>query len=273
MGRRLQARAVAGSVAAVAVAAAITAALLVAIDQPAGDIAELLAVLVVIAAAWLAMTHVVTLRNVAGSLRRHYAAGVLGAVGLVMVSALAGTRLMVVSRRDAEMVGVMLAFSLIVALRVASLLSGHAAAQITRLGERLGRLAADRGAEPYRDRPARAGRPGGGGQRHGARPRGVRPGPARAGGRRVARPAHADRVPRPAGRRRGGRRGHVAGGDRRLPGADARASRAPPRAGRRPVRAGAHRRRRRRVGARAGGRGGARRGDGRGVPPPRTNAA
>ena len=94
------------------------------------------------------MTHVMTLRAVAGSLRRHYAAGVLGAVGLVMVSALAGTRLMVVSRRDAEMVGVMLAFSLIVALRVASLLSGHAAAQITRLGERLGRLAADRGAEP-----------------------------------------------------------------------------------------------------------------------------
>ena len=129
-------------------AAAITGGLLVAMDQPRREIAVLLAVLVTIAAAWLAMTHVVTLRAVAGSLRRHYAAGVLGAVGLVMVSALAGTQLMVVSRRDAEMVGVMLVFSVIVALRVASLLSGHAAAQITRLGERLGRLAADRGAEP-----------------------------------------------------------------------------------------------------------------------------
>ena len=56
-------------------------ALLVAMDQPAGDIAELLAVLVAIAVAWLAMTHVLTLRAVAGSLRRHYAAGVIGAVG------------------------------------------------------------------------------------------------------------------------------------------------------------------------------------------------
>jgi signal transduction histidine kinase len=132
----------------VLVAAAITGALLVSMDQPRDEIAVLLAVLVTIAFAWLAMTHVITLRAVAGSLRRHYAAGVLGAVGLVMVSALAGTRLMVVSRRDAEMVGVMLVFSVIVALRVASLLSDHAAAQITRLGERLGRLAAGRGAEP-----------------------------------------------------------------------------------------------------------------------------
>ncbi len=131
-----------------AVAAAITGVLLVAMDQPRGEIAQLLAVLVAIALAWLALTHIATLRAVAGSLRRHYAAGVLGAVGLVTVSALAGTRLMVVSRHDAEMVVVMLVFSLIVALRVASLLSGHAAAQITRLGERLGRLAADRGAEP-----------------------------------------------------------------------------------------------------------------------------
>src|SRR5205085_559482 len=81
-------------VAAWPVAAAITGALLVAMDQPAGAIVELLAVLVVIAIAWLAITHVMTLRAVAGSLRRHYAAGVLGAVGLVMVSALAGTRLM-----------------------------------------------------------------------------------------------------------------------------------------------------------------------------------
>ena len=55
---------------------------------------------------------------------------------------------MVVSRRDAELVAVMLLFPLIVALRVATLLSGHAAAQITRLGQRLQRLAADRGGEP-----------------------------------------------------------------------------------------------------------------------------
>ena len=84
------------------VAATITGALLVSMDQRRGEIAVLLAVLMTIAFAWLGMTHVVTLRAVAGSLRRHYAAGVLGAVGLVMVSALAGTRLMVVSRRDAE---------------------------------------------------------------------------------------------------------------------------------------------------------------------------
>jgi signal transduction histidine kinase len=130
------------------VAAAITGGLLVAMDQPRDEIALLLLVLVTIAFVWLAMTHVITMRTVAGSLRRHYAAGVLGAVGLVLVSALAGTRLMVVSRRDAEVVAVMLAFSVIVALRVTSLLSGHAAVQITRLGERLGPLAAGRGAEP-----------------------------------------------------------------------------------------------------------------------------
>ncbi len=129
------------------VAAAITGALLVSMEQPRDEIAVLLAVLVAIAFAWLAMTHLMTVRPVAGSLRRHYAAGVIGAVGLVLASALAGTRLMVVSRREAEIVAVMLVFSVIVALRVASLLSGHAAAQITRLGERLGRLAAGRGAD------------------------------------------------------------------------------------------------------------------------------
>jgi two-component system, OmpR family, sensor histidine kinase SaeS len=132
----------------VVLAAVPTAVLLQAMDHPRDEIAALVAVLVAIAVAWLALTHVATRLDVAGSLRRQYAAGVLGAVGLVLVSVLAGTALMVVSRRDAELVAVMLLFSLIVALRVASLLSGHAAAQITRLGEGLRRLAAGRGAEP-----------------------------------------------------------------------------------------------------------------------------
>src|SRR4051794_22817684 len=154
LGRRLQARAVMRarslvvSLVAVVLAALPTAVLLQAMDHPQDEIAALLAVLVAIAVAWLALTHVATRRDVAGSLRRQYAAGVLGAVGLVLVSVLAGTALMVVSRRDAELVAVMLLFSLIVALRVASLLSGHAAGQITRLGEGLRRLAAGRGAEP-----------------------------------------------------------------------------------------------------------------------------
>ena len=236
------------------VAAAITGALLVSMDQPHGEIAVLLAVLVTIAFAWLALTHVVTLRTVAGSLRRHYAAGVLGAVGLVMASALAGTRLMVVSRRDAEMVVVMLVFSLIVALRVASLLSGHAAAQITRLGERPGPA----GGRPRADEPVPETGPRELADLAVAANAMARDLAASDRARRelVAAVSHDLRTPiavaRPAGRRRGRRRRHVAGGDRRLPGADARASRAPARAGRRPVRAGAHRRRRRGLGARAG---------------------
>jgi signal transduction histidine kinase len=132
----------------VAAAAVITGALLVGMHHPNDEIAALVAVLAAIATAWLVLTHLATRLNVAGSLRRQYAAGVLGAVGLVLVSALVGTELMVVSRRDAELVAIMLLFSVIVALRVASLLSGHAAAQITRLGVRLRRLAADRGADP-----------------------------------------------------------------------------------------------------------------------------
>ncbi len=148
MGRRLQARAVAGSVAAVAAAAAVTGLLLEALDHPRHEIGVLLGVLVPIATVWLAATHLVTLRAVAGSLRRHYAAGVIAAVALVLVSAFTGTELMVVSQRDAEMVAILLAFSLIVALRVASLLSDHAAHQITRLGTRLGALAAERGGPP-----------------------------------------------------------------------------------------------------------------------------
>jgi signal transduction histidine kinase len=129
-------------------AAAVTGLLLEALDHPRHEITVLLAVLVPIAVAWLAVTHLITVRSVAGSLRRHYAAGVLAAVALVLVSAFTGTELMVVSQRDAEMVAVLLAFSLVVALRVASLLSDHAAQQITRLGARLGALAADRGGPP-----------------------------------------------------------------------------------------------------------------------------
>ncbi len=144
----MHARPLVVSLVAVVLAAVPTAVLLQAMDHPPDEIAALVAVLVAIAVAWLALTHVATRRNVAGSLRRQYAAGVLGAVGLVLVSVLAGTALMVVSRRDAELVAVMLLFSLIVALRVAGLLSGHAAAQITRLGDGLRRLAAGRGAEP-----------------------------------------------------------------------------------------------------------------------------
>ena len=112
----------------VAAAAVITGALLVGMHHPNDEIAALVAVLAAIATAWLVLTHLATRLNVAGSLRRQYAAGVLGAVGLVLVSALVGTELMVVSRRDAELVAIMLLFSVIVALRVASLLSGHAAA-------------------------------------------------------------------------------------------------------------------------------------------------
>jgi signal transduction histidine kinase len=132
----------------VIVAAVPTAVLLAAMDHPQNEIVALVALLVAIALAWLGLTHLATRRDVAGSLRRQYAVGVLVAVGLVLVSVLAGTALMVVSRGDAELVAVMLLFSLIVALRVAGLLSGHAAAQITRLGEGLQRLVAGRGAEP-----------------------------------------------------------------------------------------------------------------------------
>jgi len=144
----MRARPLVVSLVTVAAAAVVTAALLLSMHHPHDEIVALVAVLAAIATAWLALTHLATGRNVAGSLRGEYAAGLLGAVALVLVSVLVGTALMVVSRRDAELVAVMLLFSLIVALRVATLLSGHAAAQITRLGQRLQRLAADRGGEP-----------------------------------------------------------------------------------------------------------------------------
>ena len=137
----MRARPLVVSLVTVAVAALVTALLLLSMHHPHDEIGALVAVLALIATVWLALTHLATGRNMAGSLRDQYAAGVLGAVALVLVSVLVGTALMVVSRRDAELVAVMLLFSLIVALRVAGLLSGHAAAQITQLGDGLRRLA------------------------------------------------------------------------------------------------------------------------------------
>ena len=95
-------------------------------------------------------------RAVGGSLRRHYAAGVIGAVGLVLVSALAARADGGVAarrrdgRRDADVLGDRRA------ARRDACCRAHAAAQITRLGERLGRLRCRSRRASRCPRPARA---------------------------------------------------------------------------------------------------------------------
>jgi len=136
------------SAAAVALAVAVTAVLMRLNGSPWDEVTQLVGILAPIALAWLAGVHLLAGRTISGSIRRHYAAGSIAAVALVLVSAVCGTALMVVSRHDARMVIALLGFSLIVALRIASLLSSQAAAQLTRLGDRLDRLAGDRGGPP-----------------------------------------------------------------------------------------------------------------------------
>ncbi len=136
------------STAAVLLATAVAAIGLRLTGTPWVDTAKLLAALVPLAAASLAVAHLSLRLPLRPALTRHFAGAAMAGAAIVASAVVVGVELMFVSRHDRLIVLVIVAFSMVVALRVAAVLAAAAAERMQRLRAALATLPDGGPAEP-----------------------------------------------------------------------------------------------------------------------------